>query len=102
MALLRVGDHFANAGLDERMTLPACSNRSIIPKLHGKEIVMKLARRTFLELAASARKRGAEVTVIEAQPRILMRGVPEAHTLDDAETLCLFPFKCDQSLEILS
>jgi 3-phenylpropionate/trans-cinnamate dioxygenase ferredoxin reductase subunit len=30
-----------------------------------------------LELAASARKRGADVTVIEAQPRILMRGVPE-------------------------
>jgi 3-phenylpropionate/trans-cinnamate dioxygenase ferredoxin reductase component len=30
-----------------------------------------------LELAASARKRGSEVTVIEAQPRILMRGVPE-------------------------
>ncbi len=30
-----------------------------------------------LELAASARKRGAVVTVIEAQPRILMRGVPE-------------------------
>ena len=30
-----------------------------------------------LELAASARKRGAEVTIIEAQPRILMRGVPE-------------------------
>ncbi len=29
-----------------------------------------------LELAASARKRGASVTVIEAQPRILMRGVP--------------------------
>lgn len=30
-----------------------------------------------LELAASARKVGAAVTVIEAQPRILMRGVPE-------------------------
>jgi 3-phenylpropionate/trans-cinnamate dioxygenase ferredoxin reductase subunit len=30
-----------------------------------------------LELAASARKRGAKVTVIEAQARILMRGVPE-------------------------
>jgi 3-phenylpropionate/trans-cinnamate dioxygenase ferredoxin reductase subunit len=30
-----------------------------------------------LELAASARKRGAEVTVIEALPRILTRGVPE-------------------------
>lgn len=29
-----------------------------------------------LELAASARQRGAAVTVIEAQPRILMRGVP--------------------------
>jgi 3-phenylpropionate/trans-cinnamate dioxygenase ferredoxin reductase subunit len=29
-----------------------------------------------LELAAAARKLGAEVTVIEAQPRILMRGVP--------------------------
>lgn len=29
-----------------------------------------------LELAASARSRGAVVTVIEAQPRILMRGVP--------------------------
>ncbi|TPI43362.1 ferredoxin reductase [Mesorhizobium sp. B3-1-6] len=29
-----------------------------------------------LELAASARKLGATVTVIEAQPRILMRGVP--------------------------
>jgi 3-phenylpropionate/trans-cinnamate dioxygenase ferredoxin reductase subunit len=29
-----------------------------------------------LELAASARRLGAEATVIEAQPRILMRGVP--------------------------
>ena len=31
-----------------------------------------------LEIAASARKRGAGVTVIEALPRILTRGVPEA------------------------
>ncbi|WP_431322565.1 NAD(P)/FAD-dependent oxidoreductase [Rhizobium sp. YTU87027] len=31
-----------------------------------------------LELAAAARQRGLEVTVIEAQPRILMRAVPEA------------------------
>jgi 3-phenylpropionate/trans-cinnamate dioxygenase ferredoxin reductase subunit len=30
-----------------------------------------------LELAASARKRGARVTVIEAQARIMMRGVPQ-------------------------
>ena len=31
-----------------------------------------------LELAASASKLGCDVTLIEAQPRILMRGVPEA------------------------
>jgi 3-phenylpropionate/trans-cinnamate dioxygenase ferredoxin reductase subunit len=31
-----------------------------------------------LEIAASARKRGASVTVIEVLPRILTRGVPEA------------------------
>ncbi|MDB5587462.1 MAG: ferredoxin reductase [Devosia sp.] len=31
-----------------------------------------------LELAASARARGAEVTLIEALPRLLSRGVPEA------------------------
>jgi 3-phenylpropionate/trans-cinnamate dioxygenase ferredoxin reductase subunit len=30
-----------------------------------------------LELAASAARRGASVTVLEAQPRVLMRGVPE-------------------------
>ncbi|MBB2971915.1 FAD-dependent oxidoreductase [Mesorhizobium sp. RMAD-H1] len=30
-----------------------------------------------LELAAAARRVGAEVTLIEAQPRILMRGVPQ-------------------------
>ncbi|MBZ9655265.1 NAD(P)/FAD-dependent oxidoreductase [Phyllobacterium lublinensis] len=37
-----------------------------------------------LELAASARRRGAKVTVIEAQARIMMRGVPEeiAHIID--------------------
>jgi 3-phenylpropionate/trans-cinnamate dioxygenase ferredoxin reductase subunit len=37
-----------------------------------------------LEIAASARKRGASVTVIEALPRILTRGVPEAiaHIVD--------------------
>jgi 3-phenylpropionate/trans-cinnamate dioxygenase ferredoxin reductase subunit len=29
-----------------------------------------------LEIAASARKRGCDVTIIEAQPRLLMRGVP--------------------------
>jgi len=49
-----------------------------------------------LELAASARKRGAEAVIIEAQPRILMRGVPEAiadviaarHGAAGAELIC--------------
>ncbi|MBB6467318.1 3-phenylpropionate/trans-cinnamate dioxygenase ferredoxin reductase subunit [Aminobacter lissarensis] len=49
-----------------------------------------------LELAASARKLGADVTVIEAQPRILMRGVPaeiaaivhEAHAAEGVDFIC--------------
>ncbi|GAA2828492.1 FAD-dependent oxidoreductase [Aminobacter aminovorans] len=49
-----------------------------------------------LELAASARKLGADVTVIEAQPRILMRSVPEeiatvvheAHEAEGVDIIC--------------
>jgi 3-phenylpropionate/trans-cinnamate dioxygenase ferredoxin reductase subunit len=49
-----------------------------------------------LELAASARRRGARVTVIEALPRILTRGVPEEvaqvvdarHRAEGATILC--------------
>jgi 3-phenylpropionate/trans-cinnamate dioxygenase ferredoxin reductase component len=49
-----------------------------------------------LELAASARMRGAEVIVVEALPRILMRGVPSEiadivhalHTSRGVEILC--------------
>ncbi|PBB27325.1 ferredoxin reductase [Mesorhizobium sp. WSM4308] len=49
-----------------------------------------------LELAAAARKLGAAVTVIEAQPRILMRGVPaeiaeiihQAHIAEGVDILC--------------
>ena len=49
-----------------------------------------------LELAAAARKLGAAVTVIEAQPRILMRGVPaeiaeiihHAHVAEGVDILC--------------
>ncbi|PWK71605.1 3-phenylpropionate/trans-cinnamate dioxygenase ferredoxin reductase subunit [Aminobacter sp. AP02] len=49
-----------------------------------------------LELAASARNLGALVTVIEAQPRILMRGVPaeiaqvvhEAHDAEGVDIIC--------------
>jgi 3-phenylpropionate/trans-cinnamate dioxygenase ferredoxin reductase component len=43
----------------------------------GRRIVLIGAGFIGLELAASAVKRGSRVTVIEAQPRILMRGVPE-------------------------
>lgn len=47
-----------------------------------------------LELAAAARKLGADVTVIEAQPRILMRGVPAEiaaiiHHAHEAEGVCI-------------
>lgn len=43
----------------------------------GKNIAIIGGGFIGLELAASASKRGCRVTVIEAQPRILMRGVPE-------------------------
>jgi 3-phenylpropionate/trans-cinnamate dioxygenase ferredoxin reductase subunit len=43
----------------------------------GRRIVLVGAGFIGLELAASAVTRGSRVTVIEAQPRILMRGVPE-------------------------
>jgi 3-phenylpropionate/trans-cinnamate dioxygenase ferredoxin reductase subunit len=45
--------------------------------LPGTRLVVIGAGFIGLELAASARALGAEVTVIESQPRILMRGVPE-------------------------
>jgi 3-phenylpropionate/trans-cinnamate dioxygenase ferredoxin reductase subunit len=43
----------------------------------GRRIVLIGGGFIGLELAASAVQRGAQVTLIEAQPRILMRGVPE-------------------------
>jgi 3-phenylpropionate/trans-cinnamate dioxygenase ferredoxin reductase component len=44
----------------------------------GKNIAIIGGGFIGLELAASARMRGCNVTLVEAQPRILMRGVPEA------------------------
>lgn len=44
----------------------------------GKNIVIIGGGFIGLELASSAAKRGCHVTLVEAQPRILMRGVPEA------------------------
>jgi 3-phenylpropionate/trans-cinnamate dioxygenase ferredoxin reductase component len=43
----------------------------------GKNIVIIGGGFIGLELASSAAKRGCNVTLVEAQPRILMRGVPE-------------------------
>lgn len=44
----------------------------------GKRLVIVGAGFIGLELAATARTLGTAVTVVEAQPRVLMRGVPEA------------------------
>jgi len=62
----------------------------------GRRIAIIGAGFIGLELAASARKLGARVTVLEAQPRILMRGVPAEiaavvhalHASQGAEILC--------------
>ena len=43
----------------------------------GQHIILIGGGFIGLELAASAVKRGAKVTLIEAQPRLLMRGVPQ-------------------------
>jgi 3-phenylpropionate/trans-cinnamate dioxygenase ferredoxin reductase component len=43
----------------------------------GKNIVIIGGGFIGLEVASSAAKRGCNVTLVEAQPRILMRGVPE-------------------------
>jgi 3-phenylpropionate/trans-cinnamate dioxygenase ferredoxin reductase component len=45
--------------------------------LPGKKIVVIGGGFIGLEVASSAKKRGCDVTLIEAQPRILMRGVTE-------------------------
>ncbi|RWF31272.1 FAD-dependent oxidoreductase [Mesorhizobium sp.] len=57
-----------------------------------------------LELAASSRKLGATVTVIEAQPRILMRGVPAEiaaviHKAHEAEGVTIL---AGQSIEAIA
>ncbi len=44
--------------------------------IDGKSVAIIGGGFIGLELAASAAKRGCRVTVIEAQPRVLMRGVP--------------------------
>lgn len=57
-----------------------------------------------LELAASARKRGADVTVVEAQPRILMRGVPEeiARVIHDRHLAESIKVTCGRGLKSIT
>ncbi len=62
----------------------------------GSRIVILGGGFIGLELAASARRRGAQVTVVEALPRILTRGVPEEiarvvdarHRAEGVELVC--------------
>lgn len=63
---------------------------------HGVRVTIVGGGFIGLELAASARKLGADVTVIEAQPRVLMRGVPgeiasvvhDAHAAEGVDIVC--------------
>ncbi len=68
----------ANAG-PRCVTLRSFDDALAIRRLLSPEMRVVVIGGGFigLELAASAAKRGAAVTVIEAQPRVLMRGVPE-------------------------
>ena len=77
-------------GAEPRRLSLAGAERALMLRNHGDALKIRLAfvpGKTVaiigggfigLELAASAAKRGCKVTVIEAQPRILMRGVPES------------------------
>jgi 3-phenylpropionate/trans-cinnamate dioxygenase ferredoxin reductase component len=57
-----------------------------------------------LELAASARLRGAAVTVIEALPRILSRAVPETHAtiIADRHRIAGVDLRCDAGVAAIA
>jgi len=72
-----------------RLTLPGAERALMLRDFHesvalraactpGRSVAIIGGGFIGLELAASASQRGCDVTVIEAQPRILMRGVTEA------------------------
>ena len=65
-------------GAERAMTLRDLDHSRALYKAFGPGRSVAIAGGGFigLELAATARKRGCTVTVIEALPRILMRGVP--------------------------
>lgn len=63
-------------GIAYLRTIEDCvSLRNRLPQ--GAELLVLGGGFLGLEIAAAARNRGAKVTVVETQPRILMRGVPE-------------------------
>ena len=68
----------SQAGAERAMLLRDLANSAKIRAefISGKSVAIIGGGFIGLELAASAAKRGCHVTVIEAQPRILMRGVP--------------------------
>ncbi len=68
------------AGIEHALTLRNHEDTLELRKrfTDGRQIVIIGGGFIGLELASSAAKRGCQVTVVEAQPRILMRGVPEA------------------------
>lgn len=78
----------ATGARPRRLTVPGGENALVLRNFEdavsirsqfmpGQRIVIIGGGFIGLELAASAAKRGCNVTLIEAQPRILMRGVPE-------------------------
>jgi 3-phenylpropionate/trans-cinnamate dioxygenase ferredoxin reductase component len=66
-------------GGDNARTLRSFEDALALRKafVRGRHIVLIGGGFIGLELASSAVSRGAKVTLIEAQPRLLMRGVPE-------------------------
>jgi 3-phenylpropionate/trans-cinnamate dioxygenase ferredoxin reductase subunit len=98
----------ATGAASRRLPMAAASRRCVYLRTFDEALAIRLhleagARVAIvgggfigLELAAAARTRGSRVTVIEAQPRILMRGVPAeiasvihaAHEAHGAHILC--------------
>jgi 3-phenylpropionate/trans-cinnamate dioxygenase ferredoxin reductase subunit len=78
----------ATGAAPRRLAMPGPGSRSVYLRTFNDALAIRAHLRPDsriaiigggfigLELAASARRRGARVTVVEAQPRILMRGVP--------------------------
>lgn len=67
-------------GGEHALTLRDFADAKILRRSFQREAKVVIIGGGFigLELAASSSKRGCRVTLVEAQPRILMRGVPEA------------------------